>query len=245
MSVQPPPGLKPSTRWPGFLIGPDPDRITLSQISETQFVLQSTLWYTGELGVTPKNSDVEEALRSVSPAVLGPTDLASVPAPFRWWINTYGVHTPAALIHDRFIGDPAQMKQLSGLTEQDVDRCFRFMLGTLGVSKPRRWLIWAAVAVRTRLMSGMRRRIQMILWFALAVLGLFLTFRASQGAVSWWWPILLPIPSAALWGHQWGAGIAIAYIGVPTLGIPAVVAALGIVWSKALGAMSALFSRDT
>ena len=54
------------------------------------------------LDLTP---DEQAALRIVRPYELRGSDLASVPAVFRWWAQTYGRHTPAALIHDKFIGE--------------------------------------------------------------------------------------------------------------------------------------------
>jgi hypothetical protein len=67
--------------------------------------LHSKLTFTGVTGLEGKISpDSIANIRSVDPRSLPTTDLTSVPGPLRWFVNTYGAHTPAALIHDRLIG---------------------------------------------------------------------------------------------------------------------------------------------
>lgn len=237
MSATPPAGLKKSEMWPGFWIGPEHDRIGLYQESRKGFELRSTIWFGGDIGIDVDDPEVEDRLRIVSPESLPDTDLASVPAPFRWWVNSYGLHTPAALIHDRFIGAEEEIRALKGVTEQQIDRYFRYMLGALGIGVVRRWLIWSAVAVRTRLVSGLVLRVLFGLWAVAMLIGLFLTYRAIFEGGSWWLPLLLPLAAASLWGRQWGAGVAIAYLGIPTLLVPSLLAVLGIFGTALLDAL--------
>ena len=79
------------------------------------------------------------------------TDLASAPGPLRWYLGTYGSHTPAVLIHDRLIPVP---DGIPNMTEQYSDRFLRFMLQGLGMLWLKRWIMWAGVALRTRWASG-------------------------------------------------------------------------------------------
>ena len=62
------------------------------------------------------------------------SDLASIPVFMRWFVNTYGLHTLAALIHDNLIVD----KPNDGPLKSDAlsDRFFREMMRCAGV----RWL---------------------------------------------------------------------------------------------------------
>ena len=81
-------------------------------------------------------SDFEDALRTFDATPVPgeeetTTDLASVPGPLRWFLGSYGVHTPAVLIHDRLIPTPPDM--VGRITEQQADRYMRFMLKALGV----------------------------------------------------------------------------------------------------------------
>ena len=196
--------------------------------------------FTGRTGLTQAdigNDDqlveLEHIIRVVEPEHLRDTDLASVPGPFQWWLNTYGLHTPASIVHDRFIGAPtpgdvdAQRAQ-AALTPQKFDTYYRHMLAATGVSWPRRWLVWSAVAIRTRSKdAGSTRRRFMYLWFLLCGVGITaLVAGALMG--SWAWvaaSLLLPAAASVLWGSQWMAGLIIAYLGVPLVAPPTVLAA--------------------
>jgi hypothetical protein len=219
----------PVGQWPGFSVTSPPGKygIVLEQIDSRKFRLWSVVRYNGDTGLE-LSEEADERVRTVGPRTLGETDLASVPGPFRWWAHSYGVHTPAALIHDRFIGDPVkgQPGRPDGVSEQNIDRYFRFMLRGLGVPYLRSWLMWAAVASRTRLNSGKLRAFSMIAWIAVSVGGVALML---YGLFSRDWSqiiqaALLPLPVAALWGRQAGAGLIIAYVGVPFLLLPSVLA---------------------
>jgi hypothetical protein len=91
-------------RWPGFTItGPHPGEISLRQIDSKSFVLEQgmTIRYDGATGLEGLDRVDEatiEMIRSLTSAELQSTDLASVPGLLRWFTNTYGLHTPAALV---------------------------------------------------------------------------------------------------------------------------------------------------
>ena len=71
--------------------------IWLAQFSRTEFFLHSTITYVGEetgLEGYDLKEDTRTFIRTVGPDTLGPTDLASVPGPLRWFVNSYGAHTP-------------------------------------------------------------------------------------------------------------------------------------------------------
>ncbi len=82
------------------------------------------------------------------------TDLTSVPRPFRWLVDVGGDHAPAAVLHDYLSRE--YLWPMTGATgtlvdRSDADGIFRRVLGELGVSAPRRWLMWAGVRVGCRL----------------------------------------------------------------------------------------------
>jgi hypothetical protein len=158
----------------------------------------------------------------VTPRDLNETDLASVPRLFLWWINTYGTHTPAAIIHDRFIGDPAVLP--GKVTEQDVDRYFRAMLKALGVGWAARWLMWSAVALRTRLAAPGYRSWLAVAWIALAATGIgmllvsLICWLGYSNTDALWYlvaSVVMPLPSSLLWGRQFAAGLVASYLAVP------------------------------
>lgn len=70
------------------------------------------------------------------------TDFASVPR-FIWWlVPTYGNYTAATVLHDALITVALPAGRTSS---RSVDRIFREAMAELGVSFPRRWLMWAGV----------------------------------------------------------------------------------------------------
>lgn len=194
--------------WAHCFVDPaDPARpaeILLRQVTRKSFELDSSLRYTGRTGLPA----LPCAALTVHPADLGPdrrTDLASVPPPLTWFIGPYGVHTPAALLHDRLIGDTA----VDGVTEAEADRLFRFMLRELGVRWLRRWMMWSAVAFGTRWRSGGLRRLSVLVWMVLAAVGMtgFVTGLLHRDWFTVAWAGLAPFAAALLWGKQYGAGV--------------------------------------
>jgi hypothetical protein len=161
----------------------------------------------------------EEAVddaRTFTPTDENPTDLASIPRFVRWFENSYGVHTLAAIIHDQLIEDTPNEGALKSDTLSD--RFFREMLEAAGVPWLKRWIMWAAVAIRTRHAAGWPRRLSLYLWVLLATIGIS-AFVDGLGAAWFGWShpldvgmllliaVILPFISASLWGRQFGAGL--------------------------------------
>jgi hypothetical protein len=80
------------------------------------------------------------------------TDFASVPTVFVWLIPRYGVYTKAAILHDFLCCGEA------GVSRGDADGMFRRALRELGVSLVRRWMMWAAVRLQSRLTGATWRQ---------------------------------------------------------------------------------------
>ena len=207
--------------------------ILLAQVDRTQFLLGSTITFLQATGLDDKVSGAtQQSIRTVSPATLPVTDLASVPVPLRWFVESYGAHTPAAIIHDSLIGNPARPREM---TDIYADRYFRFMLKADGVSWLRRHLMWAAVALRTRWAAERatpfirwRNRLGLTLWGLLAIVGMTAAVVALVhgsgllGVAA----VALPFPACLLWGRQCGAGI-IAVVAAPWLLPPSILAVIG------------------
>ena len=229
-SAEPPPW----TPWcvaqaSGFEVRDGAGEVGLIQIDASQFLVTQEFRFTNEAveqalvdklvsgGHDPADARtaVNDA-RTISPLRENPTDLASIPRFMRWFENSYGVHTLAAIIHDRLIVEEANKGALGSDTLSD--RFFREMLRAAGVPWLKRWIIWAAVAIRTRLAAGGLRRASVCLWVVLAVTGIA-SFVVAVGARLFDWPhpadprvllivaVLLPFASAPLWGRQYGASI--------------------------------------
>lgn len=217
-------------------------RIRLSQVDRKAFELESALLYTGPTGV----AGLPVEARTLHPDDLGPkrrTDLASVPAALTWLVSPYGVHTPAALLHDRLIGEPG----LPGVSDVQADRYFRFMLQALGVRWLRRWLMWSAVTFGTRWRAGGWRRALVMVWVVLAAGGMGL-FAYGVLAGSWTAVVVAalgPVPASALWGRQFRAALLAAATAIWVLP-PTVIGAAGFwVYAALEHAISAVASRPT
>lgn len=104
-------------------------RVSVTQTSDYRWTLDRAVRYhDGEHNVVVPVSYV--------------TDFASVPR-FIWWlVPTYGNYTAATVLHDYLIthGIPAGV-----VDSRTTDRLFREAMAELGVSLPRRWLMWAGV----------------------------------------------------------------------------------------------------
>ena len=220
----------------------DPDRpgtpaaIGIQQISRTTFLLETSLKYTGDTGVPglPPQACVLRPADLGDPAV---TDLASVPVALRWFVGSYGVHTPAALLHDRLIGPTNTL----GVPDAQADRFFRFMLTELGVRFLRRWMMWTAVAFGTRWRTTRLRRL-LIVWLLVATVGMssFIYGIATSNWALVAVATVAPLPASALWGKQYGAGLTAAATAVWVLP-PTIMAAVGYGIYRALeGAVSML-----
>jgi len=71
-----------------------------------------------------------------------PTDFASVPRVFVWFLPRYGRYTKAAILHDHLWRNLAAEGQLEYI---DADGAFRRAMRELEVPFLRRWIMWAAV----------------------------------------------------------------------------------------------------
>jgi hypothetical protein len=111
------------------------------------------------------------------------TDLASIPGFASWLVPKDGRHTQAALVHDAMIVNRAK-KELPDfessppgivVDDAEADAIFRRGMKVSGVPPVRRWMIWAAVAVRTCLLFGTwRQRIGLVvIGVAFGLFGLF------------------------------------------------------------------------
>ncbi|MGS2810132.1 DUF1353 domain-containing protein [Nocardia sp. MW-W600-9] len=72
------------------------------------------------------------------------TDFASVPRALVWLIPRYGAYTRAAILHD-------YLCRTEMVGRADADGIFRRCLHEFAVSTPRRWMMWAAVRLGSRL----------------------------------------------------------------------------------------------
>jgi hypothetical protein len=154
--------------------------------------------------------------RTFTPSDENPTDLASIPRYMRWFESSYGAHTLAAIIHDDLIQDTPNPPPL----RQDTlaDRFFREMMRSAGVPWLKRWIMWSAVALRSRWAVGGVRRLSVLAWLLLSATGIT-SFVWALGAVTFGWggpiddaglllfALVLPLAAAGLWGRQYGAGI--------------------------------------
>lgn len=154
------------------------------------------------------------------------TDLASVPQFMAWFEMSYGRHTLAAMIHDRLITDGQPNTGALG-SDTLSDTFFRNMMGVAGVPTFKRWIMWAAVAMRSRWAAGGIRRATLVLWIASAVVGNVCAISAvGQGLFGWGrsfgaspWALIgialvLPVVAGFLWGKQFGASLVAAAAGI-------------------------------
>lgn len=213
----------------GFEVDHPTGNVGIVQIDANRFLVSNAFRFTdaaieAELvaALIDKGLEPDEALQAVeeartfSPGDDNPTDLASIPQFMRWFENPYGLHSLAALIHDELITDEVNGGSLGSDTL--ADRFFREMMRRSGVPWLKRWIMWSAVALRTRFAAGGARRWSVVAWVGLSVVGI----TSAVGAVgAWWldwpWPIgagrslvvavALPFLAAPLWGRQWGASL--------------------------------------
>jgi hypothetical protein len=84
------------------------------------------------------------------------TDLASIPVFATWLVPKDGRHTPAALLHDALVRDREGRRTVVGplVDGHEADRIFRDAMGELQVPLLRRWMMWAAVSLKTLFERG-------------------------------------------------------------------------------------------
>ena len=159
----------------GFEVAnPDGD-VGLIQIDRKKFLVESPFRFADGAVITmltdrlvqngktaQQAHDAVEDARTFTPTPENPTDLASIPRYMRWFESAYGAHTLAAIIHDDLIVN----KPNGGPLEDDTlsDRFFREMMKSAGVPWLKRWIMWSAVALRSRWAVGGIRRVSVLVW---------------------------------------------------------------------------------
>jgi hypothetical protein len=140
------------------------------------------------------------------------TDLASVPRFLTWLVPRYGRHTLAALLHDHLQDD-------TSVSSERADEIFRDAMGDTGVPLSRRWVMWAAVALRTQWNRGGLRQLRALVWvavFGVIALGLWpfvvgqlaadglggLPLAAGALGVA----VVAPVLLSWVWGRLWPIG---------------------------------------
>jgi hypothetical protein len=200
--------------------------IKLHQTGKKDFLLESDIRYEGDTGLDNKiDKETMDDIRFMGKGA--DTDLASVPGPMRWFLGTYGMHTPAVLIHDRLIPTPDYLQ--GKMTDQYADRYLRFMAKDIGVRWLKRWVMWSGVALRTRWAGGGIRRWSVVLWIFAAVVGMwaFADGVVDRDVGQMLLAILGMFVAAGLWDRQYGAGV-IGGIAAPWLLPPAILAVIGL-----------------
>lgn len=191
-----------------------PCRVVLRQVGDSTFALREPLVLTWPLA----GEGAPPATLVVPPAWVPTTDLASVPDYLNWFARRFGRHTPAAVVHDVLIPGPGSpwppgLPDEWRLAPADADRLFRELLTASGVPPVRAWLMWAAVAARTRWQSGWPGKLSLVVWGVLALAGsaaLVAGVRGGDVAVVVA-ALVAPAVAALLWGRTYGAGAVAGY----------------------------------
>lgn len=129
------------------------------------------------------------------------SDFASVPGFLTWLVPRYGRHTLAALLHDHLqdhLVKPGTPKPADpeAVTSEEADTVFRQAMQYSRVPFVRRWVMWAAVALRTVFKSGKAGAVAVVAWALLfGVLGLAwpvaVLISLGTDQVGWRVPLLL------------------------------------------------------
>ncbi|HEX6567954.1 MAG TPA: DUF1353 domain-containing protein [Acidimicrobiales bacterium] len=190
-----------------------PCRIVLRQVDDNDFELATALVF------TPPD-DMPD--RPAAPLVIQPawltSDLASIPGMLGWFARRHGRHTAAALVHDFLItgkGEtpPPELPKDWVVAPELADLLFRRMLLASGVPPVRSYLMWSAVAARTRWKTRAHRKVQLVVWGVAAAAG---TGLLVYGLAQQKWALVAvafvaPVPAALLWGRQFTAGVIAGY----------------------------------
>lgn len=118
-------------------------RIVVQELSPGMWQLVEPLVYQGnsQQFVVPKGFE---------------TDFASVPKLFTWLVPPYGLYTKAAVLHDFLLHDKP-------VSDSDADGIFRRAMRELGVSFLRRWIMWAAVRLHSKLSQASWREVALVI----------------------------------------------------------------------------------
>jgi hypothetical protein len=135
--------------------------VVVKQEDDENWVTRSVIKYTGRI----ESFEVPED---------SPTDFASVPRVFVWFLPRYGRYTKAAILHDYLWRQRAKNGKMPW---RDADAIFRKAMRDLGVPFLRRWIMWTAVrwAALKNLQAWRERRLfvadlpRMLLFTAVAL----------------------------------------------------------------------------
>ena len=219
----------------GFRVRADDGQVDVAQVTRKNFEVGTGFEFTHpetlaryrtlliERGNSPEEAEQRlDDARTVA-AVPQSTDFASVPQFLGWFERSYGRHTLAAILHDNLIVDTPNGGALGSDTL--ADSFFRDMIKAADVPLLKRWLMWTAVAARTRWAVGGHRRWSVIVWAVLGVIGVgasayaVLAWLMGNAALSSMLSVLalafaLGVVSSVLWGRQYGAGLVAALTGI-------------------------------
>lgn len=221
--------------YSGFKVLDPEGRVTMRQVLASNFAVPTTFVFADRATIESYRQRLEKAgcseseartmvdeARTHTEAQLY-TDLASIPQFMLWFEPRYGRHTLAAILHDNLI----RPKPNEGPLQSDTlsDSFFRDMMGVAGMPLFKRWLMWAAVASRSRWAAGGLRRLSLLAWAVTALVGVAATLVAIAGAVAspgaldhpalaFLVAAVLPFPAGLLWGRQYGASLVSAAAGL-------------------------------
>jgi hypothetical protein len=178
------------------------ETVDLRQVGKKTFQLLRGFYYEDP---ADRNARIPvPAHDTTSPATGGnATDLASVP-PLLWGlIASYGLHTRAALMHDKLCVDAHSVPTWRNAfrVRREADRLFRVALRESHVPWVRRWLMWAAVSVG-RYFSHVRPLGILLVLHLLATVTVWV---AAPFLLDGFWlvvAILVPLLLLLLWGRD-------------------------------------------
>jgi Protein of unknown function (DUF1353) len=108
---------------------PDGSEVVVKQLDDENWEVRKDLKYDGQVD-------------SFTVPIGSPTDFASVPRVFVWFLPRYGSYTMAAILHDYLWRARAAKGKMDWV---DADGIFRRAMRELEVPFLRRWIMWAAV----------------------------------------------------------------------------------------------------
>jgi len=183
--------------------GTQPAIFELRQVADDEFELLKSFRFTSAANrVIP-----------VAPEFLGRTDLASVPSFLGWFARRHGRHTPAALLHDQLVTNrPELLPEDQRMPRAQADLLFREALLVSGVGLVKSWVLWTGVTLGTRRTTP-GGKAAIVAWVVAALAGTgLLGYGVAAGRPALVAAALLaPVPSAALWGRQYKAGLIAGY----------------------------------
>lgn len=194
----------------------EPARFVVEQEGDTRFRLLAGHGF--QLNLADGSAPV-----LVTDETLPVTDLASIPGFLSWFVSRTGRHTPAALVHDRLV-----TPGMDPVARAAADDLFLDLMARLDVPPVRRTVMWAAVSLATRWVSGWLARAAIVVWGVIAVCGLLSLVTGLVGSRPLWviGALVAPAPASLLWGTKRRAGLVGGYALLP-VAVPAASSALG------------------